>query len=338
MAEVLTPADLQRLAVVGPGLPAAGVSPTFAVDLRGHVDASVIVELASAVTTWPWVVVGVDDAAPGSAPAHQFVDAVVAPDEAAIDAVVTASEASPVPAVTLATLLRIADPDPRRALIAESLAYSTLQSGTTFRDWLASRRRERAGAPDPEPETGPVVQTILDDGATTVVLDRPARHNAIDARLRLELHDALRVAAMRPHPIVLRGRGPSFCSGGDLVTFGGFADPSMAHLVRLADHPASAMIAVGARVTAELHGACVGGGIELAAFAGRVIARPDTRIWLPELRLGLIPGAGGTVSLPRRIGRHRTMWLALTGAPIDAATALQWGLVDELVEARAAAD
>ena len=249
------------------------------------------------------------------------------PDEAAIGAVVTASEASPVGGHAR-PLLRIADPDPR-ALIAESLAYSTLQSGTTFRDWLASRRRERAGAPDPEPETGPVVQIILDDGATTVVLDRPARHNAIDARLRLELHDALRVAAMRPHPIVLRGRGPSFCSGGDLVTFGGFADPSMAHLVRLADHPASAMIAVGARVTAELHGACVGGGIELAAFAGRVIARPDTRIWLPELRLGLIPGAGGPGSLPRRIGRHRTRWLALTGAPIDAATALQWGLVDE---------
>jgi enoyl-CoA hydratase/carnithine racemase len=60
------------------------------------------------------------------------------------------------------------------------------------------------------------------------------------------------------------------------------------------------------------------------------VARPDTVIGLPEVSLGLIPGAGGTVSLPRRIGRHRTAWLALTGRTIDAATARAWGLVDEI--------
>jgi len=58
------------------------------------------------------------------------------------------------------------------------------------------------------------------------------------------------------------------------------------------------------------------------------VAHPDTRFALPELALGLVPGAGGTVSLPRRVGRHRTALLGLTGAPIDAATALDWGLVD----------
>jgi enoyl-CoA hydratase/carnithine racemase len=68
----------------------------------------------------------------------------------------------------------------------------------------------------------------------------------------------------------------------------------------------------------------------LPAFAARVVARPDTVIGLPELPLGLIPGAGGTVSLPRRIGRHRTVWLALTRRAIDAATARAWGLVDEV--------
>ena len=84
------------------------------------------------------------------------------------------------------------------------------------------------------------------------------------------------------------------------------------------------------RVTVELHGACFGSGIELPAFAGRVVAAPDTAIALPEIALGLIPGAGGTVSLPRRIGRRRTLLLALTGRTIDARTALEWGLVDEL--------
>jgi enoyl-CoA hydratase/carnithine racemase len=60
------------------------------------------------------------------------------------------------------------------------------------------------------------------------------------------------------------------------------------------------------------------------------VARPDTRIALPEVGLGLIPGAGGTVSVVRRIGRQRTAYLALSGEVIGAGTALQWGLVDEV--------
>ena len=91
---------------------------------------------------------------------------------------------------------------------------------------------------------------------------------------------------------------------------------------------------IARRVRAELHGACVGAGIELPAFASRVVAREDAFFQLPELSMGLIPGAGGTVSLPRRIGRQRTAWLALTGARLEAATALDWGLVDELAPPR----
>ncbi len=87
---------------------------------------------------------------------------------------------------------------------------------------------------------------------------------------------------------------------------------------------------LGARTTAYVHGACVGSGIELAAFTARVVAAADTRIALPEIGLGLVPGAGGTVSLTRRIGRLRTAWLAFSGTTIDAATALEWGLVDDL--------
>ena len=68
----------------------------------------------------------------------------------------------------------------------------------------------------------------------------------------------------------------------------------------------------------------------LLSGAGSVIADRDTTFRLPEVSMGLVPGAGGTVSLPRRIGRHRTGWLALTGATVDAPTALAWGVVDEL--------
>jgi enoyl-CoA hydratase/carnithine racemase len=88
------------------------------------------------------------------------------------------------------------------------------------------------------------------------------------------------------------------------------------------------------RVEARVHGACVGAGIELAAFAGRVVASEDAWFQLPELAMGLVPGAGGTVGLPRRIGRQRTAWLALTGARIGAAEAVEWGLVDLLRVAR----
>jgi enoyl-CoA hydratase/carnithine racemase len=84
------------------------------------------------------------------------------------------------------------------------------------------------------------------------------------------------------------------------------------------------------RTRAELHGACIGAGIELAAYAGTVVARPNAFVQLPEVAMGLIPGAGGTVSLPRRIGRQRTAFLALTGRRIDAPTARDWGLVDRV--------
>ncbi|MEJ7585102.1 MAG: enoyl-CoA hydratase/isomerase family protein [Acidimicrobiales bacterium] len=104
-----------------------------------------------------------------------------------------------------------------------------------------------------------------------------------------------------------------------------------AHLVRLLRSPARLLAAIGSRTTANLHGACMGSGIELAAFAGHVAVAPDVLIALPEVGLGLIPGAGGTVSLPARIGRHRTAWLALTGRSIDAPTALAWHLADQAV-------
>ena len=131
--------------------------------------------------------------------------------------------------------------------------------------------------------------------------------------------------------VELRGFGPAFSSGGDLAEFGTAPDPATAHLVRIRHGAGLLMHEMAARTTAHLHGACIGAGIELPAFAGRVIAASDTRIGLPEVAMGLVPGAGGTVSITHRIGRWRTAWLALTGAHIDPAQAMAWGLVDELI-------
>ena len=101
--------------------------------------------------------------------------------------------------------------------------------------------------------------------------------------------------------------------------------------MRTARAPGLLLDRFGARATAVVHGACIGAGTELAAFSARVEAAPDARFCLPEVAMGLVPGAGGTVSVTRRVGRQRAALLALTGGTIDAHTALQWGLIDTVV-------
>ena len=130
--------------------------------------------------------------------------------------------------------------------------------------------------------------------------------------------------------IVLSGVGTSFCSGGDLDEFGTLPDPATAHAIRTTRSAARLLARCAERVRVEVHGACVGAGIELPAFAARVSAREDAFALLPEVTMGLVPGAGGTVSLPRRIGRQRTAWLGLSAEKLDAETARDWGLFDEL--------
>jgi enoyl-CoA hydratase/carnithine racemase len=148
--------------------------------------------------------------------------------------------------------------------------------------------------------------------------------------MRAELTDALAVATVDETitEVRLRGAGPSFCSGGDLDEFGSFPDPATAHASRLTRNPALLAHQLRDRLVVELHGACLGAGIEIPAYARRVFAATDTTIALPEIGIGLIPGAGGTVSIAHRIGRHRTLLLALTGTHLDASTAHEWGLVD----------
>jgi hypothetical protein len=216
-------------------------------------------------------------------------------------------------------VLRAVDPKaPALAgVITESLAYSTLQSGGEFATWL--RRRGPATVPVlPDP-----VVADRDGNTLYIRFNRAARHNAFSNDARAGLLEALDVARYDPSidEIVISGNGPSFCSGGDLAEFGSFADPASAHIARVRHSPALVLDELAGRF---------GSGLEMAAFCGWIEAQPDSVLGLPELALGLIPGAGGTVSVTRRIGRWRTAYLVLSGRTIDANTALGWGLIDAI--------
>jgi enoyl-CoA hydratase/carnithine racemase len=257
--------------------------------------------------------------------------AVPVPDPAdAGETLRTRAEAASQPSLLLARLLRIGESLPvTHALDLESLTYSTLLAGPCFSRWLAARGERR---PAPLPATSDAVIIQRDGNVLRLTLNRPERRNSHSRDLRDGLVAGLRVAQLDDTvtEVVLDGCGPSFCSGGDLDEFGTAPDPVTAHLIRTRAGAARPLHAVSARVTARLHGHCVGAGIELPAFAGFVVADPGAVFRLPELDMGLIPGAGGTVSIPRRIGRWRTLHLVLTGAPITAAVARSWGLVDRV--------
>ena len=233
-------------------------------------------------------------------------------------------QASVVAGQTLRLGSRLSLPD---ALLVESLAYATLQAGPEHARWLAQRgRRTRRDLDHPRIE-------VTDDGASvTVTLNRPRLLNLFDAAMRDQLVDVIKAlqASADERPVVLAGAGGNFCAGGDPAEFGTVSDPAAAHLIRSRANAAPWLAAISHRSTARIDGACVGAGTELAAFCATVTATERARFRLPELSMGLIPGAGGTVSIPARIGRQRTLWWLVTGTELDPATALDWGLVDRI--------
>ncbi len=246
---------------------------------------------------------------------------------AALTRIAEVAATSPQATIVATQTLRASEQlDIRAGLAAEAAAYSMLLSGREFANWLEQRGPARAALNARQPVT-------LHRDATTlsIRLDRPGRRNAMDRTLREALVEGLLVAlADESLQVELSGAGLDFCSGGDLDEFGTATDLVAAYLVRLDRHPGWLLHQVRDRATVRLQGACIGAGIEIPAFADRVIAEPGAFFVLPEVGMGLIPGAGGTVSIPRRIGRWRTAWLALSGERLDVDTALAWGLVDEV--------
>lgn len=317
------------------------VDPLLTVDLDTPADEQVLADAARVARSSDRVLIGVTGASrldPGRQELARALDLTLGPPElarsgpmfAATDAagLRDAAEANPQTTLVLAHVLRTTgDLTVPAALDAESLAYSTLLGGAEFRRWLQAR-----GLRPLPPVAGDLVLVARFGGVLHITLNRPARRNAYGRQLRDAFVDALTIAELDDTVarVVVDGAGPSFCSGGDLDEFGTTPDLATAHFVRTRGGAGGLLHRLAARTEVRLHGSCVGAGIELPAFAGRVLAHPATTFRLPEVGMGLIPGAGGTASIPRRIGRWRTLLMALSGEPVDAETALGWGLVDEL--------
>ncbi|HYM92402.1 MAG TPA: enoyl-CoA hydratase-related protein [bacterium] len=169
------------------------------------------------------------------------------------------------------------------------------------------------------------------DGIGTVTLNRPRVLNALNQALMEELADAMetldRDDAVRC--LVLTGNDRAFAAGADVHEF---ADATPADMVRGYRFQQWERIRrVGKPVIAAVSGYALGGGCELAMACDIVIASETARFGQPEIRLGLIPGAGGTQRLTRAIGKSRAMELVLTGRYLTAAEALGLGLVSRVV-------
>ena len=255
-----------------------------------------------------------------------FADVII--DSTQLETLQTAVHAAPTAASTLVQLLRVNEQlDIEHRLVAESLAYSTLQHGVEFQSWLADRPTKKI-----ENVNAPSVLTSRSESILEITLNRPERRNAYSSTMRDGLCEALEIALMDQTiaRIQLQGRGPCFSAGGDLDEFGEALDAPIAHLSRTTRSAGLLMHLLHDRTHVHLHGACIGAGIELPAFAGSVEATQNAFFQLPEVSMGLIPGAGGTASILQRIGRHRLNYMALTGSRVAADTALNWGLVDTL--------
>jgi enoyl-CoA hydratase len=183
--------------------------------------------------------------------------------------------------------------------------------------------------------SGELVRCEVRDGVATVTLDNPPLNLVtLDLTRRLAATlDAL-AADAGVRVLVLTGAGErAFCAGSDVKEFTGMMGPGQAVPKKLArendtyskldDFPTPTIAALG--------GLAYGGGLELAVCCDLLVAEEQVRLCLPEIKLGVFPGSGGTVRVTRRIGEGRAKEMMFFGEPIDAQTALAWGLVNRVV-------
>ena len=177
------------------------------------------------------------------------------------------------------------------------------------------------------------IRVTVADGAAVLTLHNPPM-NLVTLALTRELDAALvRLAAETDvRVLVITGAGErAFCAGSDIKEFGSVADDVVGKKLAAENAAFSRLAAFPKPTIAAIEGLAFGGGLELAVCCDLLVMAADARVALPEVKLGVFPGSGGTLRVPRRIGEARAKQLMFTGEPIDAATALAWGLVTHVV-------
>ncbi len=172
------------------------------------------------------------------------------------------------------------------------------------------------------------------DGLLVLILNRPEVANALNTQMGrdlLEFFDAINAAPAQARCIVLTGAGErAFCAGGDLKERNGMTDEAWQDQHLLFERMVRAFMACPVPVIGAVNGAAYAGGCELALCCDFIYAAETARFALTEVTLGIMPGAGGTQSLPRAVGERRAKEIILTGRPFTAQEAREWGMVNRL--------
>jgi enoyl-CoA hydratase len=169
-----------------------------------------------------------------------------------------------------------------------------------------------------------------------ITINRPAQLNALNKETISELHEALKAGDEDKNVgvIILTGSGEkSFVAGADIKEFADFTISQGGELAMNGQKTLFSFLEnLGTPVIAAVNGFALGGGLELAMAAHLRVASSNARMGLPEVSLGVIPGYGGTQRLPQLIGKGKANELIFTAGMIKADEALQWGLVNYVVE------
>ena len=169
-----------------------------------------------------------------------------------------------------------------------------------------------------------------------VTLNRPEVLNAINTQMGRDLYDLWTRLTAEPGDtrcVVLTGAGDkAFCAGGDLKERDGMTQATWQAQHELFERGFTALMELPLPVIAAVNGHAYGGGLETALACDFIYAVRGARLALSEVRLGIMPGGGGTQNLPRAVGERRAKELILTARPFSAAEALEWGILNRLCE------
>ncbi len=182
----------------------------------------------------------------------------------------------------------------------------------------------------------------VDEHVALLYLDRPARANAMNTQMGLDLRaffQDLYVDAGQLRVIIVTGRGEkAFCAGGDLKDRDGMTDAQWQHQHAIYEQMVRGLRDCPIPVICAVNGAAYGGGCEFALGCDFIYAASTARFALTEVTLGIMPGAAGTINLPHAVGERRAREIIYTGAPFSAAEAAAWGLVNKVCEPGALLD